>query len=60
MTAEERDDLIETIKDLPDDMTLEEFGEDLILSAFATKAMARPSSGDMTTDQLLNEIKTWN
>lgn len=51
--------LKKTIDELPDDITMEEFAEDLMLSAYAMRVMASPSDGDMLQEDVERLSKSW-
>lgn len=59
MTINEKEELKKTIDGLPDDMSAEEFAEDIILSAYAMKVMASSSEGDMLQEDVEKLAKTW-
>lgn len=60
MTVQEKAELKQTIDELPDDMSMEEFAEDLLLSQRAMASFLDTSGKDLTTDELLAEIDSWS
>lgn len=59
MTAQEKSNIQHFLDNIPEDMTQEEFAEDIMLSSIAMRRMAEPTEGDISSEELLKEMDSW-
>lgn len=59
MTTSEIDDLKKTIDNLPEDMTLEQFGKELLIGSRAMKVFETGPENDMTHEDFAKEVASW-